>query len=350
MLSGLIPLTLLAGSETENKNTLDKTLNSYEISTDDIYLLGSGDIIELNLLDAEEFSGKFEVLRDGNVYLPLVGSVNVENLSIEQASEKIKSLYASELLRPELFLRLIQARPIKVSIVGEVQRPGIYTLSTKEKSLEVGQQMISTGLPSLINAIQKAGGITSNANIRKVVLKRRLPGKEIKYKKADLDLLPVLFEGNQTNNPYLFSGDIIKITRADELPSEVMTVAKASLSPDLIKINVIGEVEKPGILTVNTNTPLIQAILLAGGAKDWRANKGNANLVRINRNGSATFKKFKVDLNAPVSSKNNPPLMDGDTVYVFKSKFAKATDGINTVAAPLRDVISVWTFLKLVND
>ena len=210
--------------------------------------------------------------------------------------------------------------------------------------------MISSGLPSLINAIQKAGGITSNANIRKVVLKRRLPGKEIQYKKADLDLLPVLFEGNQTNNPYLFSGDIIKITRADKLPTEVMTIAKANLSPDLIKINVIGEVEKPGILTVNTNTPLIQAILLAGGAKDWRANKGNANLVRINRNGSATFKKFKVDLNAPVSIKNNPPLMDGDTVYVFKSKFAKATDGINTIAAPLRDVISLWTFLKLVND
>ena len=70
-------------------------------------------------------------------------------------------------------------------------------------------QISNNGLPSLINAIQKAGGITQNANLRKVILKRRLPTEEPKYKIAEINLLELLFEGDQSRNPYLFDGDII---------------------------------------------------------------------------------------------------------------------------------------------
>ena len=53
----------------------------------------------------------------------------------------------------------------------------------------------------------------------------------------------------------------------------------------------IGEVNSPGLLGLMANTPLVQASLVAGGFKDWRANGGKLELVRINRNGSATLKR-----------------------------------------------------------
>ena len=64
----------------------------------------------------------------------------------------------------------------------------------------------------------------------------------------------------------------------------------------------IGEVNSPGLLELMANTQLVQASLAAGGLKDWRANGGKVELVRINRNGSATLKRFRFDM-SPLCAK-----------------------------------------------
>jgi len=317
---------------------------------DDAYIIGPGDVLELKLFDAEELSGTLEVLNDGTVPLPLIGSVRVVGLTLQQATFWFRTLMGQQLLRPDLQLRVVKPRPIRVALVGEVERPGLYSLTTSETTQTEGGPVVSiSGLPTVVDAIQKAGGITQNANLRQVVLQRRLPGDQVAYKQARLDLLALVLEGDQVQNPFLFDGDTIRITRAEEPPAESIELAAANLSPKAIRVNVIGEVEAPGSLELMANTPLVQAVLAAGGPKNWRANKGNVELVRINRNGTATLEKFQINLAQGASNAKNPPLRDGDTVKVNRSALAKASDAIGAVSTPISGLVQIWTLFRLIN-
>ena len=318
---------------------------------EDAYIIGPGDVLELRLFDSPELSGQLEVLNDGSVPLPLIGSVRLTGLTLQQATVWVKTLMGQQLLRPDLQLRVLKPRPIRVALVGQVERPGIYSLTVSESvSTEGGPSTSVSGLPTVVDAIQKAGGITQKANLRDVQLQRRLPGETPQFKQARLNLLDLILEGNQSQNPYLFDGDTVRLGKADETPEEAIELASVNLSPQVIGVNVIGEVVKPGLLELQANTPLVQAVLAAGGPKNWRANRGNVELVRINRNGSATLERFKIDLSQGASNEKNPPLRDGDTVKVNRSGLAKASDAIGAVSEPLSSLVTIWTLLRLVND
>ena len=318
---------------------------------EDAYILGPGDVLDLKLFDAEELSGGLEVLNDGSVPLPLVGSARVSGLTLQQATLLVKQLMSKELLRPDLQLRVVKPRPIRVALVGQVERPGIYSLTTNEMGqTEGGPGNRLNGLPTVVDAIQKAGGITQSANLRGVVLQRRLPGtqNELSYKQAKLNLLDLILDGNQSQNPFLFDGDTIRIRKAEEIPEQAVELAAANLSPQLISVNVIGEVNNPGRLELPASTPLVQAVMAAGGA-NVRASTRNVELVRINRNGTAVLKKFKLDLSASSSNENNPPLQDGDSVLVNRNPWARAGDAVNTVSQPLGGLVQIWTLYRLIN-
>lgn len=321
------------------------------VSQDDTYLLGPGDQLELKLFDAPELSGSVEILNDGTASLPLLGNVRLTGLSLSQSSFWLTSLYRKQLLRPDLLLRLLRPRPIRVALVGEVERPGLYSLTTSETTqTEGGPATTISGLPTVVDAIQKAGGITQNADLAAVVLQRRLPGDPASYKRANLNLLQLLQQGDQLQNPFLFDGDTIRIGRADQPVAESIELAAANLSPQQIAVNVVGEVEKPGTVNLQANTPLVQAVLAAGGPKSWRANKGYVELVRINRNGTATRARFTLNLSQGASNKNNPPLRDGDTVVVNRSNLALASDAITAVSTPITGLVNILTLLRLVNN
>jgi polysaccharide export outer membrane protein len=164
-----------------------------------------------------------------------------------------------------------------------------------------------------------------------------------------LDLLALVSEGDQLQNPLLFDGDTIRILKAEQLPEEAIALAAANLSPKAIRVNVVGEVERPGTIEMMANTPLVQAVLAAGGAKNWRSSRGNVELVRINRNGSATRERFAVDLSQGASNSKNPPLRDGDTVLVNRSSLAKASDAIGAVSTPISGLVQIWSLFRLIN-
>ena len=317
---------------------------------EDSYLLGPGDLLELKLFDAPELSGNLDVLNDGTASLPLIGSVRLTGLSLFQASQWFTSLYRKQLLRPELQLRVVKPRPIRVALVGEVERPGLYSLTTSETTqTEGGPSLTVSGLPTVVDAIQKAGGITQLADLRQVVLHRRMPGDPPSHKQARLDLLALLLEGDQQQNPFLFDGDTIRITKASEPPAEAVELAAANFSPQEIRVNVIGEVVRPGTLPLQANTPLVQAVLAAGGPQTWRASNTNVELVRINRNGTATRQRFALNLSQGASNTKNPPLRDGDTVVVNRSGMAVASDAIGAVSTPITGLVNILALVDLIN-
>ncbi|MCP9917506.1 SLBB domain-containing protein [Cyanobium sp. ATX 6F1] len=319
---------------------------------EDAYILGPGDGLALKFLggDAKDpLSGPVEILSDGTVSLPLLGSVRLIGLTLSQATLWLQALYRRQLLRPELQLSLIRPRPLRVALVGEVERPGVYTLTSSETSNTEAKVTIS-GLPTLVDAIQKAGGITQEADLRQVVLRRRLPGEVVAYRRTRVNLLALVQDGDQVQNPLLFDGDTIKIEKATEPVIEATELAATTLAPRQISVNIVGEVERPGLVPLAANTPLVQAVLAAGGAKSWRANTNRVQLVRINRNGSVTRQAFALDLNSPVSENRNPPLRDRDTVVVGRTNYAKLSDAISAVGTPLTGLVNVLTLLQLARN
>jgi polysaccharide export outer membrane protein len=318
----------------------------------DTYILGPGDGLQLRFLagDAKDpLSGPLEVLSDGTVSLPLLGSVRLTGLTLSQATQWLELLFRRQLLRPELQLTLVRPRPLRVALVGEVERPGIYTLTSTETSNTEAQVTIS-GLPTLVDAIQKAGGLTSEADLRDVLLRRRLPGDTPAYRRTRVNLLALVQDGDQVQNPLLFDGDTIRVSRAAEPVIEASELASTTLAPRQITVNVVGEVERPGPIPLQANTPLVQAVLAAGGPKSWRANTGRVQLVRINRNGSVTRQAFPLDLGAGASLNRNPPLRDRDTIVVGRTNYAKLSDAITAVGTPLTGLANVLTLLQLVRN
>jgi len=314
----------------------------------DSYILGSGDQIELKLFDAPELSGLLEILNDGSSSLALLGSVRLAGLTLDQATLYLTQLYGKQLLRPDLQIKVVRPRPIRVALVGEIERPGLYSLTTSEAVSTTGSQSVSiSGLPTLVDAIQKAGGITFNADLSQVSVQRRLPGLGGSLKEARFDLLALVRQGDQKQNPLLFDGDSIRIGRAETPDADAIELAANNLSPKQIRVYVVGEVKTPGKQELPANTPLVQAVLAAGGPSSFRANRSNVELVRINRNGSATRQVFNVNYSQGVSGTSNPPLRDGDTIVVNRSIYGTASDAINAVGGPLTSMASIFTLLRL---
>ena len=317
---------------------------------DDAYILGPGDSLNLRFLAATELSGAVSLLNDGTASLPLLGNVRLTGLTLSQASQWLEKLYKRQLLRPELQLSVATPRPLRVALVGQVSAPGLYTLSPAGNESRGDVSVINAGLPTLVDAIAKAGGITALADLRSVMLQRRLPGEAGAYKRTRLNLLALIFEGDQQQNPLLFDGDTIRIEAATEPVPEMIELSSTTLAPEQIDINVIGEVKGAGRIKVPANTPLVQAVLTAGGPIAWRANRGDVELVRINRNGTATREKFALDLSQGASNSKNPPLRDEDTVVVNRSGLAATSDALTAIITPLSPILNILGFIEVVNN
>jgi polysaccharide biosynthesis/export protein len=305
------------------------SMPTYPQLDNDLYVLGPGDGLSLSFLDptAAGVGGGIAILPDGTATLALLGSVQLTGLTIGQATRWLTSLYSKLLVRPQLFLTLTSPRPVRVSILGEVERPGWYPLPS---------------FSTPVSAIQTAGGITLNADVRKVLLRRRLSGPDGAQKQTMLDLAELLQFGNQRQNPLLFDGDTLVVARTDKpLPDEVLQLAASNLTPATINVTVIGEVRSPGTISLRANTPLNEAILRAGGANTWRAKTGSIELVRLNRNGTSTREVFALNNNKGVSNGLNPPLRNNDTLIVKRTLYGEVTDVVNQVLVPIGTIGNV---------
>ncbi len=289
------------------------------------YSLGGGDRIRLDIFEVPQYSGEYQIPPGGVLNLPLIGSVSVEGLTLEQASQTISSQYASFLKRPLVTLTLLTPRPLNVSVSGEVNRPGSYALSL------VGGAGSQPGVqfPNLAQAIEQAGGITLSADIRRVQLRRlqRLGSEDV----ITIDLLELVQTGNSPQNLKLRDGDTIFIpTSTNVTLSEIQQIAATGFAPkpdEPRTVAVVGEVTRPGSYVViggNTRTSertlglptVTRAIQLAGGIKPM-ANIRQIQVRRLTRSGTEQI--IAVDLWQLLQSgdfNQDTILQDRDTIFV----------------------------------
>ena len=99
----------------------------------DAYILGPGDSLEIELLDLPELSGKFSIGPDGTLYLPRLRALYVEGLTVEGLRTFLKQQFSTFVRDPQIYVRPVEYRPVRVYVGGEVKRPGYYTLSGETK-------------------------------------------------------------------------------------------------------------------------------------------------------------------------------------------------------------------------
>lgn len=329
----------------------------------DSYVLGPGDSLQIEIIDIPELSGSYSIGPDGTLYLPRLRAVYASGLTIEELRSFLTQQFSSFVKRPRLYVRPIGYRPIRVFVGGEVKRPGYYQLSganftqqTENQALGVGagpnrsavdgtaagqinvsnltsSPFSSTALPTVFDALRTAQGLTPYSDLRKVTVTRRLPEGEGGGKvRTELNFLNVIISGDESQNLRLFDGDVVVVTKSDEiLRDQLLKAGQTNLSPQFVQVFVSGRVKQPGPQILPQASTLNQAIISAGGPKVL---KGKVEFVRFTREGEVDRRRFNYNPGAPAEANSNPVLMAGDIIRVDDSIISATLEVVNEITAP----------------
>lgn len=290
---------------------------------------GKDQVITLNLWELAQTGDRRQDLnlRDGDsIYVPTATTVN-----LAETRQLATTRFAPPLEKPRT-----------VAVVGEVNRPGSYVVIGGKTTLE----QRTLGIPSVTRAIDLAGGIKPLADVRRVQLRRLT--KSGTEQLIDINLWQLLQTGDVSQDAILQDGDTIVVPTATVVnPAEVTELATTSFSPSIIKVSVVGEVKKPGVVEVAPNTTLNQALLTAGGFNDARADRKAVDLIRLNPDGTVSKSKVKIDLAQGINEQNNPLLRENDIIVVSRSGSAKTGDSVRTFLEPIEKVFTFFNIFSL---
>ena len=229
--------------------------------------------------------------------------------------------------------------PLNIAIVGEVNRPGTYTVAGTEET---------SGRLTLTRAIRTAGGITPSADIRQILVRRQTRDR---IENINVDLWQLLEKGDLNQDIILQQGDTIVIQQATNIDlAEAPQLAATSFSPGQIRVNIVGEVVEPGLAELPPNSSLNQALLAAGGFNNERAEKREVELIRLNPNGTVSRQVVPVDFAQGLDEETNPTLRNNDVIVVNRSGLTKTRDSFGRVAGTIgaltSPIFSVLGFLR----
>lgn len=256
-----------------NKNlTFEPNLR---MATPPNYRLAAGDELVIDIYGYSEVQHKLKVSPEGYVRIPYLGPVYVNGLTITEATTRItkqlSTIYGG-IKSGNTFVQISLGtiRSIKVLLIGEIDRPGSYTLPS---------------LATVANALYVSGGPNENGSFRDIQVIRN--GSPM----VRFDLYDFLTNGDLTNNIVLQDQDIVKV------------------NPYKTRVELSGQVKRPAIFEAKENETLQNILNFAGGYTDnaykevIRANRVNSKereIVNIAAGQVAAFKlqsgdKFTVD-------------------------------------------------------
>jgi protein involved in polysaccharide export with SLBB domain len=228
-------------------------------STADVseYIIGATDVLQVAVWEQEQLSGTFPVRPDGKITIPLLGDVQAAGLTPMALSDEITQKLGKYLKNgAQVSVAVVQFNSQKISILGQVGKPGKYTFAV---------------IPSIIEILTEAGGPLPTADLTAVKVFPKEQGRRVMT--ADLDA--VLKGGDTSSLPELHSGDAIYIppkaaeTQEPPLPREDIEESrpKETRSSKII-IDVFGQVPMPGRLEFENIPTIVEVLNKAGGVAD----------------------------------------------------------------------------------
>lgn len=303
------------------------------------YRLGPGDSLFVNVLRFPDLSFQNTIDLEGNMLVPLVGALYLEGLTVAEAREQIRIALDRYVIDPQVDVILIAQRPVQVTILGEVARPGLYPLTA----------------PQLSTAIVAAGGSTTLADLRTVRVRRQLIDGTLVEK--DVDLFTPLQNADTVPDLRLADGDTIIVpTLTSNADYDRNLIARSTLAQALINVRVLNY-GTPGRggggianLQLRNGSNFVDA--LASVSPDLaNADIRDIALIRFDvQQGKAVTQKLDGKKAIFGDQSQNPMLENNDVIVIGRTLVARVTYVLNTFTQPFRDILGFVLFFQSLVD
>jgi len=239
------------------------------------YLLVPGDIVRVSVFKNPDLSLDARVSEGGAVSYPLIGAVPVAGLTLPAAEHKIAQMLREGgfVLNPQVNILLTQALGNLVSVIGDVNTPGRYSIEAAGGHL--------SGMLAAAGGIAPTGGDT-------VIVTGSRGGKLFR---REIDIVKMQLSGNTSDDIDLFGGDTLFVSRAS-------------------MFYIYGQVQKPGQVRLERGMTVMQALASGGGVTGKGTSRG---IVRHRRDANGKVKEESVSMDDDVH--------DQDVIYVKESLF-----------------------------
>lgn len=300
----MITEKLIAAERQQHHEQANTDLDKLLVPDPPPYAIGSGDVLSIVVWDHPELAGNamsagalppdpsganaaapgFVVDHQGRIQFPLIGMVAVDGMTEEQARALLTTKLAKYLANPNLTLRVQAYRSKRVYVDGEVKSPGL--------------QAINDIPMTLVEAINRSGGLLPSADQSRIVLER---GKQ-RYR---VNLRDLVQKGINPGLVMLAPGDVVRVHSRDES-----------------KVFVSGEVLTPKALTMHDGRlTLNEALGESGGISPL---SGDARQVYVVRKNADRTRVFQLDARVAgsLAMAESFELQPKDIVYVAATPLA----------------------------
>lgn len=259
------------------------------------YRVGVGDVISFTVWDHPELTTSAEgeggpvlgstVRRDGIFFFPYIGEVRARGRTLDEIREELTARLAEFIPDPQIDLQITRYASQKALVVGEILEPGGVTLTNEPITL--------------IEAVDRRGGFSENADLERLSLERG--GRTYR-----LDFRAYTEEGSRRQNPVMRDGDVLRIPRRK-----------------LLKAYLFGQVVEQGYVDLTRqDVSLTEALSERGGLQELRANARGIFLFRAM--GDRTL-VAQLDVSSPIAFLHGGEvyLHPDDVVYVTTAPIAQ---------------------------
>ncbi len=257
--------------------TAEESVNSAPETKRD-YILGAGDLVRIGVYGSPDLLTEARLSAAGSINFALIGEVVLGGLSPQLAEKQIADLLEKGgfVKKPQVNLVVLQFQSQFISVLGDVYKPGKYSLDRPS---------------TLSDVLAMAGGTTPNGSDM-ITLIRNSDGKTTKQ---NYDLRDLVNKADPASNPPLLGDDIVYVNARE--------------------VSVLGQVNRPGKYSVASGVrTVIDFLSQAGGVS---AGGADSIIVITKRDGKTEKREIDIDqLYRKGDTSANFELADGDSIYV----------------------------------
>lgn len=255
------------------------------------YRLQPEDILRIQVYDEQQIIAVVPIGQDGNITAPFVGVMRAEGLTTTELEAALVKEYERKIRirNPKVSVTIEKYRPVRASVVGMVNRPGVYEIRPSDTILD----LIGYGGGAIFGG-EKIG------DLRRATLRRKNSGEAI-----PIDLYAMLRFSDLSQNYNVEDGDVLTVPEDESR-----------------RITVFGQVNRLGAFPFSDGMTIADAVALAAGEVQYRGNLAKIVISRKNAARPGEYTRIVVDFNRYLKkgdSTQNPLLQPGDIIYVPES-------------------------------